>query len=133
MAAEGTVLCQVRVTGLGAEVDTRKKFTVSAAPTGVQHGVGICSTANSIVILPLGQIDNSKIDGVWFRAIGGNFWIDPALSAANTGIHKLRVADSTCAYFQPGDSVAVSRVVSIGVMASTAGTTFEYTIVGRTS
>ncbi len=133
MAATGTVLCQVRVAGLGTDVDVRKKFTTSVAPTGVQYGVGICSTVNSIVILPLGQIDSSKIDGLWFRAIGGNMWIDPALSATGVGIHRLRVADSTVVYFQPGDSVAVSRVVSIGVMASTAGTKFEYTIMGRTS
>lgn len=130
MAAKGTVLCQVRVTGLGAEIDARKKYDIANAPEAAQQAYKILTTADTPEFLNLGDVKVSVVDGIWFRAIGNDFGIDTCVSSGGSAsdyVQKLKAIDSEPIYFVPPQGT-----LSIAVTCSTA-VAFEYVVIGQTS
>lgn len=130
MSATGTVLCQVRVTGLGAEIDVRKKYNIANAPEATLHAYKTLATADTPEMLVLGDVKVSVCDGIWFRAIGNDFGIDTTVSsggAASDYVQRLQATDSEPIYFTPPQGT-----LSIAITCSTA-VAYEYVVIGQTS
>ncbi len=136
MAATGTVLCQVRVVGLGAEIDARKKYDLANAPEAALQAYKTFTTASTPEMLNLGDVKVSVVDGIWFRAIGNDFHIDPCVStggAASDFRRRIIATDSEPIYFRPGIEASVGNgVCSIAIVCSTA-VPYEYVVIGQTS
>lgn len=136
MAAAGTILVQAKVAGLTTgDIDVRKKFDLADTPTAILHNIINCSTAGSLVLLPLGGVAVSTIDGIWLKPSGSQVWVDPCVSAAGEEYKKIAVADSTVTYFQPvlSTDIETGLAASVAVIASVANTKVEYLVIGQAS
>jgi hypothetical protein len=127
MAAECSVMLAATVTGLGEEIDIRQKFSTEV-PTVATHFYRTLAVADTPEIMELGGIAVSLCDGVLFKAIGNDFWIDTCLSVGGVAtdfVSKLLVPSGTAQFFGPPQTTA-----SIAILASTAAA-YEIVAVGR--
>ncbi|KKM76943.1 hypothetical protein LCGC14_1375040 [marine sediment metagenome] len=92
MAATGTVLCQVRVVGLGGDVDLRANKIDARTPGEVSRGFRVVGTTD--VVLGFGTIANSTVLGLMVKAEQGALWIYPGTGTS--------VVPSTAHYLPEG-------------------------------
>ena len=116
----------VDVTGLGDEVHVRNRYPTNTAPTAIQRGYGTILAANTAEAVVLGQCAASLIDSFYIKAIDGKVYVNPT---AVSSVRVLAVASGESQVFKPVATV----VLSVGVWASVAGTSYEYLITGLSS
>ena len=116
-----TIIAQVRE--LGEDIDIRERFDTTTTPTTVTHVKRTLATADTPEMLDLGGVAVSLCEALWFKASGGNFWLDTTVSTAGAASDFQKEV-----YVPSGKSVFITptgTTASIGVLGSTAAT-FEY-------
>jgi len=126
--------CEVKiaatVTELGEEVPVRERFVTGEDPTATVHQYRTLPAA-STEMLQLGSIAVSVCDGIWIKAGDATIYVDTTVSIGGTAAADFN-AELAC---PAGQSLWISpplATTSIAVLG-TAGQTYEYLAVGRTS
>lgn len=130
MAAQCEVKMAVNVTGLGNELNLGNRFVTTNTPEGCHYGYGTIAAADTYEAVDLGQVAASLVDGLYIRSIDETVYLDPACSLAGTEKKMLRIDESEAAFFRP---VLSDTALSVMVVCSTAGASYEYFVVGQTS
>jgi hypothetical protein len=122
MAAVGTVKVQLKLTGLGEEIDVKEKFNVTTTPTAVTHQYRTLATADTAEALDLGDV--ATVHKIWIKAIDLDIEIDADYVSsfdADIVVHAGEVA-----LFKP------SGVVYVKNQDASETPKYEYVVVGVT-
>lgn len=132
MTAQCYTVIAAQVTELGQTAELRVGFATPSVPTKVIHQYGVAPTANIGVMLDRSNITASVCDGILFKAVGGDFYIDTTVSTGGTASvdfnDEIFCAQSTAVWFG-----TYNLATSVAVKATSDNAAYEYLVVGRST
>lgn len=132
MTAQCYVAIAAHVADLGQNVEMRVGFATPSVPTKVIHQYGVAPTASVGIMLDRSNIVASVCDGVLFKAVGGDFYIDTTVSINGTASvdfnKEIFCAQSTAVWFGTYNLAA-----SVAIRPTSDNAAFEYFVVGRST
>jgi hypothetical protein len=122
MAAAGEIKVQLKLTGLGEEIDVKEKFSVTTTPTAGTYNYRTLATADTAEALDLGDV--TTVHMIWIKAIDLDIEIDADYVSsfdADIVVHAGEVA-----LFKP------SGVVYVKNQDASETPKYEYVVIGVT-